>query len=54
VRTKWTANDIPVVMGEYGAIKRTSLNDADAIASREYWLKYNTAAAKDHGVIPVY
>lgn len=54
VGTQWTAKGIPVIMGEYGAIKRTSLNDADAIASREYWLEYNTAAAKNNGVIPVY
>ncbi|MGD8912541.1 MAG: cellulase family glycosylhydrolase, partial [Candidatus Thiodiazotropha sp.] len=54
VNEKWTANGIPVVMGEYGAIKRTSLNDADAIASRNYWLTYNTAAAIENGVIPVY
>jgi aryl-phospho-beta-D-glucosidase BglC (GH1 family) len=54
VSAQWTSNGIPVVMGEYGAIKRTSLNDPAAIASREYWLEYNTAAAKDNGVIPVY
>lgn len=54
VNAKWSSNGIPVVMGEYGAIKRTSLNDPDAIASREYWLKYNTAAAKANGVLPVY
>ncbi|MGD9249406.1 MAG: cellulase family glycosylhydrolase, partial [Desulfobacteraceae bacterium] len=54
VSEQWTSNGIPVVMGEYGAIKRTSLNDADAIASRNYWLTYNTAAAKQNGVIPVY
>lgn len=54
VSTQWTAKGIPVIMGEYGAIKRTSLNDANAIASREYWLEYNTAAAKNNGVIPIY
>lgn len=54
VSTQWTAKGIPVIMGEYGAIKRTSLNDPDAIASREYWLEYNTAAAKNNGVIPIY
>lgn len=54
VSAKWTSKGIPVVMGEYCAIKRLSLNDPDAIASREYWLKYNTAAAKHNGVIPVY
>jgi endoglucanase len=54
VKDKWTSKGIPVVMGEYGAIKRSSLNDPDAIASREYWLAYNTTAAKKNGVIPVY
>jgi endoglucanase len=54
VKAKWTSKGIPVIMGEYGAIKRTSLNDPNAIASREYWLKYNTKAARDNGVIPIY
>lgn len=54
VRTTWTDNAIPVIMGEYGAIRRTSLGDPDAIAARDYWIEYNTAAAKANGVIPVY
>jgi uncharacterized protein YjdB len=54
VKAKWTSKGIPVVMGEYGAIKRSSLNDPDAIASREYWLQYNTKAAEDNGIIPIY
>lgn len=54
VSAQWTSKGIPVIMGEYGVIKRTSLNDPDAIASREYWLKYNTAVAKKNGVIPIY
>jgi endoglucanase len=54
VKTNWTSQGIPVVMGEYGAINRSSLNDPDATASREYWLEYNTKAAEANGVIPIY
>jgi len=54
VGSTWPNNGIPVVMGEYGAMYRTDLGDPDALASREYWLEYNTAAAVNNGVIPVY
>jgi endoglucanase len=54
VKANWISKGIPVVMGEYGVINRSYLNDLDAIASREYWLEYNTSAAKKNGVIPVY
>jgi endoglucanase len=50
-------NGIPVVMGEYGAIHRTSLigesyelhNEA-----REYYLEYVTQKALENGLVPVY
>lgn len=48
---------IPALMGEYGAIKRTSLTGDDLalhIASREYYFQYVTDAAIRHGIIPVY
>jgi PKD repeat protein len=54
VRAKWTDNDVPVIMGEYGAIRREALGDPDAIAARDYWIEYNTAAAKENGILPVY
>ncbi len=57
MKTKFVDKGIPVILGEYGAIKRTSLTDEDLalhIASREYYYKYVTNAAVRHGMIPVY
>lgn len=57
VKTKWTSHGIPVIMGEYGVIKRTGLSGqqlADHIAAREYYLRYVTEAAVNNGVVPIY
>lgn len=57
LKTKFVDQGIPVVMGEYGAIRRLDLT-GDALtlhlASRAYWSKYITQQAKAHGVLPFY
>jgi uncharacterized repeat protein (TIGR02543 family) len=53
VKTKWINNGIPVIIGEYGVIKRSSLTGqqlADHIASRQYYLKYVTGKAVENGI----
>lgn len=57
MKTKFIDKGIPVLMGEYSVIKRTSLTGDDLdlhIASREYYYKYVTNSAIRHGLIPVY
>lgn len=57
MKTKFVDKGIPVILGEYGAIKRTSLTGEDLelhIASREYYYEYVTNAAVRYGMIPVY
>lgn len=54
VKSTWIDQGYPVIIGEYGVIKRTSLNDPTHIASREYYLEYVTGAAVDNGIIPIY
>ena len=57
MKTKFVDKGIPVIMGEYGAIRRSSLT-GDALtlhlASRAYYLKYVTKQAKANGIIPFY
>jgi endoglucanase len=57
MKTKFVNNGIPVILGEYGVIRRLSL-PGDALtlhlASRAYWNKYITQQAKAHGLIPFY
>jgi uncharacterized repeat protein (TIGR02543 family) len=57
VKTKWINNGVPVIIGEYGVIKRTSLSGQqliDHIAARQYYLKYVTAAALTNGIKSFY
>lgn len=56
VKEKFVDNGIPVILGEYGATYRASLPNglADHVIARNYYLKYVTKAAKDHGIVPVY
>ena len=57
MKTKFGDKGIPVLIGEYGAIKRTSLTGAALalhIKSREYFYNYATKAAKCNGLVPVY
>jgi hypothetical protein len=55
MKTKFIDKGIPVILGEYGAIKRTSLTGEDLtlhIASREHYFNYVTNSAVRHGLIP--
>jgi aryl-phospho-beta-D-glucosidase BglC (GH1 family) len=57
MKTKFVDQGIPVILGEYAAVKRTSLTGTDLdlhIASREYYYKYVTDAAIRHGMVPIY
>lgn len=57
MKTKFVDKGIPVILGEWGAIKRSSLTGDDLalhIASREYYYKYVTNSMIRHGLIPVY
>jgi endoglucanase len=57
MKIKFVDKGIPVVLGEYGAIRRSSLT-GDALtlhlASRAYYLKYVTQQAGIYGLIPFY
>jgi endoglucanase len=57
MKTKFVDKGIPVILGEYGAIRRLNLT-GDALtlhlASRAYWDKYITQQAKAHGMLPFY
>lgn len=55
MKTKFVDQGIPVIIGEFGAIKRTNPSDLSLhLASREYFNKYVTSSAKSKGMIPVY
>ncbi len=57
MKTKFADKGIPIVLGEYGAVRRSSLT-GDALtlhlASRAYYLKYVTQQAKANGMLPFY
>ncbi|MEO6719329.1 MAG: glycoside hydrolase family 5 protein [Ferruginibacter sp.] len=57
MKTKFVDHGIPVVLGEYGAIRRSTLT-GDALtlhlASRANYLKYVTKQAKANGLLPFY
>ncbi len=57
IKTRYVDQGYPIIMGEYGVVKRTSLSGSDQanhLASRLYYLEYVTRAAKENGIIPVY
>jgi endoglucanase len=57
MKTKFVNNGIPVVLGEYGAIRRTTLTGEALtlhLAARAYWDKYITQQAKANGMLPFY
>lgn len=57
MKEQFVDKGIPVLMGEYGAIRRSSLTGDDLsrhLASRAYWLRYITKTALDNGVIPFF
>ena len=57
MKTKFVDRGIPVVLGEFGAMHRSSLT-GDALslhlASRAYYIKYVTQQLKAHGILPFY
>ena len=58
MREKFTSKGIPVLLGEYSAMRRNDQVPASErarhFASRAYWHRYVTAKALDNGVIPFY
>ena len=54
---KFVSQGIPVMIGEFGAMKRTSLSEPDLdlhLASRTYFHKYVADSARRHGMSPFY
>jgi hypothetical protein len=57
MKTNFIDTGIPVIMGEYHAMKRRNLagdDEALHLASVDYWHKYVTGSAVRHGMIPYY
>jgi endoglucanase len=57
MKTQFVDKGVPVIIGEFGAIKRTTLTGADLalhIKSREYYNFYIADAAIRFGLIPIY
>jgi endoglucanase len=57
MKTKFADNGIPVVLGEYGVIRRLSLTGDNLtlhLASRAYWDKFITQQALANGMLPFY
>jgi aryl-phospho-beta-D-glucosidase BglC (GH1 family) len=57
MKTQFVDKGIPVVLGEFGAIRRTTLTGDDLtlhLASRAYYLKYVVKQAKANGILPFY
>jgi len=54
---KFVSQGIPVMIGEFGAMKRTSLSEPDLdlhLASRTYFHKYVADSARSHGMSPFF
>ena len=57
MKTKFVDHGIPVILGEYSAVRRSALTgDAltNHLASRAFFFKYVTKQAKANGLIPFY
>ncbi len=57
MKTKFVDKGIPVIIGEFGVNKRTGLTGANLalhLASRQYYLRYITTAARKSGLILFY
>jgi len=52
MNTKFVANGIAVVLGEFGAISRTNISGAEAY--RTAWDQYIAHSAYTHGMVPIY
>ena len=54
---KFVSQGIPVMIGEFGAMKRTTLSEPDLdlhLASRTYFHKYVADSARSHGMSPFF
>lgn len=57
MKSKYVDQGIPVIIGEWGAIKRISLTEPDLslhLESREYYFRYISNSIIRHGMIPIY
>jgi endoglucanase len=58
MKTKFVDNGIPVILGEFGAIRRTISDNAEwqqlHYESRAYFNRYVTQQAKNYGMVPFY
>lgn len=57
MKTKFVDKGIPVILGEFEAIRRTSLTGSDLtlhLDSRSYFFKYLVKQAKANGLLPFY
>jgi hypothetical protein len=57
MKTQFVDKGIPVILGEFGAIKRTNLTGSDLtlhLDSRAFFLKYVVKQAKANGILPFY
>lgn len=57
MKTAFVDKGIPVIIGEFGAIKRTSLSGGDLelhTDSREYYYRFVVKTAVENGMVPVY
>jgi aryl-phospho-beta-D-glucosidase BglC (GH1 family) len=52
-KKQFTGQGIPVILGEYAAVKRTTPLDLQLhLASRAHWMEYVTQQARANGVLP--
>lgn len=56
MKTTFVDKGYPVILGEYGAILRSSLTSglADHVKARNYYLSYITKTALANGLVPIY
>ncbi len=57
MKTKFVEQQIPVILGEFGVIKRTYLSGDELdlhLSSRAYYYQYLSQKAKENGIIPFY
>ncbi len=57
IKAKFVDNGYPVILGEFGAMRRLSLTGSDLtnhLASRAYYLQYVVTQAKNYGLAPFY
>jgi endoglucanase len=57
IKTNFVDKGYPVILGEFGAVRRSSLTGptlTNHLASRAYYLGYVTQYAKNNGIVPFY